>query len=125
MELAIDIVKSLVGRDFMSYPNVLEDFKSQIKKVADGLVDNPYYYIESKYAAELDLQNEDNSIGSICLDNAEIFVVNSDDKPSLPEFTIRTYDINDSNLQNLLTHNFEGIYEWMEQIVDRLKAIKK
>jgi hypothetical protein len=128
MELAIDIVKSFQGRDFLKESQKLEDFEKQIIEAAETCgIYNPYSDISSGYLREIDLQNDDNSIyatlGSICLDNTEIFVVNSKGIPSLPELTINTCNINDPNLQNLLTHNFEGVYEWMEQVINKLRYL--
>jgi hypothetical protein len=118
MGLAIDIIKSFQGKNFLEDMSFRDSFIKQIEKSVEI-----YYEFETEKLsnswAELILDDNGKGIGSICFDGCHIYgqKING---TQINEHEIVCNNLNDSNLINLLTKNELGVNEWVGQIIDAL-----
>jgi len=125
MELAIDIVKSFQGKNFLEDPITRESFIEQVEKAAWNhcTVENEYDGDRNTSWFVLALEVEEIVKGYICFDGESIYA-KRDIKEEKLFNEIRCNDLNDINLINLLTTNTDEVNKWMDQIIDYIGIYK-
>src|SRR3989339_239505 len=128
MSLAIDIYKTLNGRNFFEDTEIRERFKTMFKDYLDDneIECNEWYPIKNN-GFQLDLKYDGNPIGGFSfypLNNKEIYAEFPDER-GVPESTINGSDLSNETLKALLINDKEKVTSYIAKCVEAMLNYKK
>jgi len=122
MSLAIDIYKTLNGRNFFQDEDFLKDIKKQFEKSLEeiGYENEGWHVVPNGYELEL-LDVAENPIGYFYLVPSEIYAEFPDESP-VPYSVIAGNNLSNDTLKALLTNNVEEVYSYLRKCVSEMES---
>jgi hypothetical protein len=128
MSMAIDIYRTLNGRNFFQDHGIRKYIKELFEKFLEntGLTINKWYSCDDGYRLDLSEEDdEDNVIGTFFLFPREVYADFSDEIPIqdklVPGSHIVGNNLSDDRLKAILTNNTDVIHEYFDNCVSQMR----